>query len=275
MKIIDSFIFFNEYDLLNYRLNILNDHVDYFILVESTHSFTGNKKTLFYNENKNLFERFNHKIVHIIVEDFPYKAPNINFHRNEQWHNESFQRICIKRGIDQLKLSDEDVILTSDLDEIPDPNILIKLRNNTLSYNKNTLNRLALDMYYYNLYLKIGEGSNWHGIKLLTFFAYKNIQLTFQQMRTWEHSHPVPIIKNGGWHLTYFGNSDFIINKLQNYSHQEHNNQTIANKEYIEKCIEGGIKFFDGKEKLNYIKIEDNTYLPYQYDIYLRKYYNS
>ena len=82
-------------------------------------------------------------------------------------------------------------------------------------------------MYYYNLYLKIGEGSNWHGIKLFTFSAYKHMKLPFQDMRTWEHSHPVPIIKNGGWHLTYFGSSDFIITKLQNYSHQEHINLNL------------------------------------------------
>ena len=78
MKIIDSFIFYNELDLLNYRLSILNDFVDYFILVESTHTFTGYPKKLFYNENKKLFDKFNQKIIHIIVDDFPYKYPNIN-----------------------------------------------------------------------------------------------------------------------------------------------------------------------------------------------------
>ena len=58
-KIIDGFIFYNELELLNYRLNVLNDVVDYFIIVESTHTFVGKEKTLYYQENKELFnERF-------------------------------------------------------------------------------------------------------------------------------------------------------------------------------------------------------------------------
>ena len=92
IKIIDCFIFYNELDLLEYRLNILNDVVDYFVIVESTHTFVGKEKVLFFNENKHLFEKFNEKIIHIIVDDFPYKYPNINIHNNEQWKNEKFQR---------------------------------------------------------------------------------------------------------------------------------------------------------------------------------------
>ena len=99
MKVIDCFIFYNELDLLNYRLNILYDIVDYFIIVESTHTFVGKEKPLFYNENKHLFEKFNDKIIHIIVADFPHKYPNINISNGEQWNNERFQRDQIKKGI--------------------------------------------------------------------------------------------------------------------------------------------------------------------------------
>ena len=83
MKIIDCFIFYNELDMLTYRLNILNDVVDYFVLVESNHTFVGKEKPLFYNENKHLFEKFNHKIIHIIVNDFPHKYPNVNIGNND------------------------------------------------------------------------------------------------------------------------------------------------------------------------------------------------
>ena len=72
-KIIDCFTFYNEMDLLNYRLNILYNVVDYFIIVESTHTYVGKEKKLFYNDNKHLFEKFNDKIIHIIVDDFPFK----------------------------------------------------------------------------------------------------------------------------------------------------------------------------------------------------------
>ena len=77
-KIIDCFTFYNELDLLTYRLNILNDVVDYFVLVEATHTHIGKEKPLFYQENKHLFEKFNDKIIHVVVDDFSYKYPNIN-----------------------------------------------------------------------------------------------------------------------------------------------------------------------------------------------------
>ncbi len=277
--IVDSFIYYNELDLLNYRLEILNDYIDYFILVESTHTFTGKPKPLYYNENKEKFAKFNDKIIHIVVDDFPYKQPNINFVFNHQWKNEYFQRNCIVRGLQLLQSSkqtfkNEDVILTSDIDEIPDPNILLKIKNNTLDFDKNNLNKLTLDMYYYNLHYKVGDGQNWNGIKLFTWKAFKNIRLTFQQMRVWEHTHHVNAIAFGGWHLSYFGNIDFIINKIQSFAHQEYNNDNYLNKEKLKNDIENGINFIGGLD-LQYIKIKDNVNLPPKYDVYLKKFYKN
>ena len=274
--IVDSFIFYNEIALLNYRLEILNEFVDYFILVESTHTFTGKEKPLYYNENKSMFEKFNKKIIHIIVKDFPYKYPNINFAYKHQWENEYFQRNCIIRGMRVLKdkFKNEDIILTSDIDEIPDPNILLKIKNNTLIFDKKNLNKLTLDMYYYNLHYKVGDGQNWNGIKLLTWEAFKNIRLTFQQMRVWEHTHHVNAVAFGGWHLSYFGDIDFIIKKIQSFAHQEYNNDNYLNKEKLKNAIEKGINFIGGLD-LQYIKIKDNVNLPPKYDIYLKDYYND
>ena len=67
MKIIDSFIFYNELDMLKYRLSLLNDYVDYFVLVESNYTHSGKLKELFYEKNKELFAEFNHKIVHKMI----------------------------------------------------------------------------------------------------------------------------------------------------------------------------------------------------------------
>lgn len=273
MKIIDTFIFYNELDLLNYRLSILNDYIDYFILVESNYTFSGEIKPLYYFENKEIFEKYNHKIIHIVV-DLPYKKPNINYNSNQQWDNEHYQRNSIKNGIEMIQkyLNDSDIIITSDVDEIPNPNILIQIKKNSLVFNINTLNRLALDMYYYNLYYRIGEGSNWHGIKLMTFNAYQQNKLTFQQMRLWEHSNFVPIIEKGGWHLSYFGDINFIVKKLSSFSHQEYNNNIYNDKDVLETKIKNGINLLNNSS-LVYIPIEENTNLPPQYDVYLKKYY--
>ena len=176
MKIVDSFMFYNELDMLFYRLNILGPHVDYFIIVESNQSHSGNQKPLFYEDNKHLFETFKDKIIHVIC-DLPYKYPYVNISKNDQWKNENYNRNCIEKGIQQINLEPNDVIITSDLDEIIDPNILLKIKNDELLFDKHNLNRVQMDMYYYNLNNLHGKGS-WHGVKVITYDAYIKIKFT-------------------------------------------------------------------------------------------------
>jgi beta-1,4-mannosyl-glycoprotein beta-1,4-N-acetylglucosaminyltransferase len=263
MKIVDSFIFYNELDMLLYRLSILDKHIDKFILVESTHTFVGIPKKLFYNENKAMFKQFESKIVHVIVDDFPYR----NFVNNGlQWKNEEHQRNCIARGINMIQFEKDDIILTSDLDEIPDPTILEKARNSVLEFNKNGLNRLELDFYYYNLNTK--QQGAWHGIKLFTYGSYLMMRLSFEQMRTHEWKNYVHIIKKGGWHLSYFGDTAFIHNKLSNFSHQELKKRNL---DEINRSIENSIDI-NSNLPLIKISVKDNDYLPPEYETYLSKY---
>jgi beta-1,4-mannosyl-glycoprotein beta-1,4-N-acetylglucosaminyltransferase len=137
-RIIDCFLFYNEFDIINYRLNVLNDIVDYFVIIEATNTFSGKDKPLFSNNLKELFELYKDKIIHIVVEDTPYKYPNINYANKEQWTNEIHQRNCIKRGLDKLNLLDEDFIIIADVDEIPDPTTLQLIKNNTIPVYINT-----------------------------------------------------------------------------------------------------------------------------------------
>ena len=78
VKIIDCFIFYNELDLLYYRLSTLYDIVDYFIIIESTHTFSGKEKKLFLNENLILFDKFKSKIIHLISKPL-FIYPEINY----------------------------------------------------------------------------------------------------------------------------------------------------------------------------------------------------
>jgi len=273
MKIVDSFIFYNELDLLEYRLAILNEYVDYFILVESPYTFTGKQKKLYYQENKDRFNKYNHKIIYINVTNPPFIFPNINYNVNNQWQNEFHQRCQISLGISKIisELNNEDIIITSDVDEIPNPNILQKAKNNTLVYDMSNLNRLEMDMYYFNLKFRRGDGGNWHGIKLLNVKTYKDIKLTFQQMRVLEYTYNVHVIKNGGWHLSYFGDKEFIKNKIKSYSHQEYNNSHYLNDDYLENVLKNGIDLLEGT-KLQFIPINENNNLPPKHDIYLKHY---
>ena len=198
IKIIDCFTFYNEIDLLTYRLNILNDVVDYFVLVESTHTFVGKEKILFYNENKQLFEKFNHKIIHIIVDDFPHKYPNIDFEKKEQWNNEKFQRNCISRGIDKLELNNQDIIIIADVDEIPKIELLENIKYNKMNINE--VKALQMDFYYYNLHSKLDHYTD--VVRILPYDIYQNINMTIDDLRFKYYKN---FITNAGWHLSYFG----------------------------------------------------------------------
>jgi beta-1,4-mannosyl-glycoprotein beta-1,4-N-acetylglucosaminyltransferase len=264
MKIIDGFIFYNELDLLTYRLNILNDVVDYFIIVESTHTHVGNPKPLFFEENKQMFVQFSHKIIHIIVDDFPFKAPNINYQKSEQWVNENFQRSAIQRGIDKIQLADEDCIMISDLDEIPDPSTLRKIKSGQINVS---INKLLMDFYYYNLTSKMEM--KWNLLVILTFGLYKQLNLNCNQLRQYRCGD----IEPGGWHLSYFGDTKFIKNKIEQFGHVEFNRPEITAPENIEASVKNSSDVFHRKgEKMLKIPISDNRYLPLQYEIYLSKF---
>ena len=264
-KIIDCFTFYNELDMLTYRLNILNDVVDYFVLVEATHTHVGKEKPLFYQENKQLFEKFNHKIIHVVVDDFLHKFPNIDIEKDEQWINEKFQRDCILRGLDTLSLQSNDVITITDLDEIPNPKILEQIKNNDVIVD---INILEMDFYYYNLTSKMDH--QWHHSKILTFQKYNELNITCNEIRFYN----CQIIKNAGWHLSYFGNEKFIKNKLENFGHQEYNNPDITDEKKIQELIKNSKDLFNRPNSIITIPIEDNDNLPPDYNIYLKNFYS-
>ena len=165
MKIIDCFTFYNELELLEYRLEILSPTVDYFILVEATRTHAGNQKELFFQRNSTKFNKFSDKIIHIIVDDFPYA---FNPSPEEVWKNEIFQRNCIQRGIDLLKevLLPDDYIIVSDVDEIPDPNTINNLKNNSIE----DIAKLEQDLYYYNLCSKLVD--KWYASKIFKYSLF-------------------------------------------------------------------------------------------------------
>ena len=113
MRVYDCVIYLDEDLLLDLRFNILNNFVDYFVVVESNKTWQNNKKK--FNFNINNFKSFINKIIYIKVEDMP--------DGENPWLRENFQRNCIARGL--LRASDEDLIIVSDADEIPNPQKIV------------------------------------------------------------------------------------------------------------------------------------------------------
>ena len=77
-------------------------------------------------------------------------------------------------------------------------------------------------------------------------------------------------IENGGWHLSYFGDAEFIKNKLKNFSHQEFNVESITNTEHIKRCIKEGLVLFDNTIQYIHIPLTENKQLPVNYEILIK-----
>ena len=116
MKVYDCFSYWDEDLLLDLRLNILDKYVDYFVIVEGNKTWQNNPKKLQFNIEK--FKNFRDKIIYVPVQDMPGG--------DNPYKRENFQRNCISRGLKNAE--DDDIILISDLDEIPNPENLLKFK---------------------------------------------------------------------------------------------------------------------------------------------------
>lgn len=258
LKIIDCFIFFNEVELLKLRLKELNDVVDHFVLVESKFTFTNNKKTLFFEQNKDVFREYLPKITHLV---FDKKTPN-RFWRSDRktcWIREEKQRNHLGQGIKLLKPENQDLIIISDVDEIPDPETLENLKGNSLD----SIVNLNQDMYYYNYTCKHPSqcdapiAGNFQSLKPhLTSLHRLRIKRSHLNGRT--------RIENGGWHFSFFGSKEQISYKIKNFSHSEFNTSDINNLGHIDRSVESRTDLFGryGNTKFEFIAPEDNKYLP-------------
>jgi beta-1,4-mannosyl-glycoprotein beta-1,4-N-acetylglucosaminyltransferase len=279
-RIVDCFIFYNELDMLEYRLSIMYPHVDAFVLVESTRTHKGSLKPLYYQENLTRFAKYADKIVHVVVDDL-YSDPKIDYDtkKGEQWINEKHQRDGITLGIERLaldvekrgwKLKKEDVLLISDVDEIYDVKNLKELAS-IIIVRTDGLMVVRMDMYYYHL--KNKSNNYWSFAKVITYSYYLGLPMTTypgmkgyrnisEKIRGYEGI--IPCLHGVfGWHLSYFGDEHMISNKLKEFAHQEYNSSIYTNSKFIKERVEKGMDIL-GRSDVNIQRIEyaDNPYLP-------------
>lgn len=256
MKTYDIFTFFNEFDLLEIRLELLYDHVDYFVIIESDETFSGNKKEMFFKNNKHMFEKYKSKIIYFenvnIIKNFDDISKRLNdssvseFEKNVlnlclisdnippgevHWLKEFYQKEFLRKPLLDLNLNDDDLCFVSDLDEMWNPNIKEKI-------DFNNINRLRQLQYVY--FLNNRSSENWAGTIATKYGNIKNNCLN--HIRT--HSkNQYTFIENGGWHFTFMGGMDRVIKKIESYGHQEYNTSSIKNS--IEEKIKQNRDFID------------------------------
>ena len=135
--LIDTFMFYNELDILELRLEVLDKYVDRFVLVEAEVNHVGGPKKLFFANNRARFTKWLDKIEHVIVRaDESPTDPN-------PWSREKYQRSCIVRGLERACIPNDAHVMVSDVDEIPDMNLI-------------TLNTLPLKVYSIHMYPQPG-----------------------------------------------------------------------------------------------------------------------
>lgn len=251
MKIIDNFLFFNELDLLEIRLSILEPYVDYFIINEATKTFSGNHKILYYEENKDRFSKFHNKIIHNII-DIPEELKIC-------WDIEIFQRNFSMSKLKEICNLD-DIIITSDLDEIPNPEILTNIDT---FFDKNSLYHLQQNfyMYYINNYVT----DKWFGSRICSYEYLKTTTIDeIRQATEDENKLNGFIIENGGWHFTYLGGEDKIKQKIESFSHQEYNNSSIKNN--IKNCLDKNVDIFGRTMNFKFIELSEDNFPKYILD---------
>ncbi len=275
--IYDCFTFFNELDLLEIRLNILNDTVDKFVLVEATRTHQGKTKPLYFSENRDRFRSFQHKIIHIVVDDYPtffskWRMPSA-------WDIEKHQRNAIAKGLIDCK--SEDVIIVSDLDEIPDPKQVTIFKD--IPGLKVFQQR---DFYYYLNCVGLDNSEEWwYGSVMAHFNDFKNPQelrsvskkmhagkmriLKDRRYRFFKsifHSiyrKNITMIDRGGWHFGYLGGVNKIIEKLEAFAHAEYNKEIFKNKLTVQTAINNGMDLFGRGIVYSFIELDDSfpTYI--------------
>ena len=256
MKIFDCFMYFDEDLILDLRLNTLNKFIDYFVIVESIYNHKGEKRKLKFNIKK--FKKFNKKIIYLIHNQIPREIKQIKKNDSENEKNtkyifnaifrENSQRNYILKGLKKAK--DNDIILISDVDEIPN---LEKVNFKTV---KNKLIFFNQEMFYYKFNLKL-PNFKWIGTKSCKKRYLKNPQwlrnikdrkYPFYRLDTFfsdKKFSNVKIIKNGGWHFTNIKTADQIRYKLKSYLHHREFEVNPVTKNQIEKLIKNRIAIYD------------------------------
>lgn len=167
--IIDVTSFNGELDILEIRLNILNDFVDQFIIVESRNTFSGKPKPLYYEENKERYKKWEHKIkYHIIDEDFKEGvvaladgSPNVPKGGAENWKREFCQKEQIKEALTHL--NDDDLVFIGDCDEVWNPehmtffDCVLGVEKMKLSVRTYFLNNYSSEQFWGTIYGKYGD----------------------------------------------------------------------------------------------------------------------
>ena len=256
MRIFDCFMYFDEEIVLDTRLNYLDPYVDYFVIIESCYTHRGDKRELKFDIKK--YKKFKDKIIYKVYDQIPNKIEKILENDNEDTksskyimnalYRENGQRNFISEGIKEA--NDEDLILVSDVDEIP------KLSNIDIKKVSQKIILFKQDMFYYKFNLKL-PNIEWTGTKgckkknLINAQWLRNIKdrkYPLYRLDTFFSKNKyisIKIVNNGGWHFSNIKSAEEIEHKLKSYLHHREFDLEPLDTEGIKKIMNNKQAIYD------------------------------
>ena len=272
--IYDCIPFFNELDILKLRMHIMAPYVDKFVLEESTVTFSGEPKEMIFAKHRDMFAEFADKIIYIAVDNSPMSG--VTTHERDK-----FQKNQLIRGMTDCKA--DDIVIFSDVDEIPNPKVLAELIEN---FDSTKVYHLAQRMFYCFLNMEEVSGNllsitgefegverkKWLGTKICSFGNLPKEGIVF--LREVSPDDPRSVrVDDGGWHFGYMGGdgekkvAKRIGIKVQAAAHQEYNKSRYLN-EAVDRLL-CGEDIFDRNARFIRVPIDES------YPEYLQKHQNE
>lgn len=268
----DCVLFFNELDVLEMRMNILDDVVERFVIVESTTTHSGLPKPLHFVENDHRFKKFWPKISHMVCNGV-LREDQHKHDRQINWINENMQRDF---ALDVLKTytPSDNLVMFSDVDEIPSPEKVLE----GIELASKTPSPISLPvtqcMYWLNYAMANSPG--YRGPFICNPFVYQefhrkafNTDLNSPSGIRWHMlatgcENDFPTLEKSGWHFSTIGGFENIKVKLESFAHHDlFDNEYHKSIDYIVKKMIRGEHLYTqeyyGDAKL---EIQDISFLP-------------
>ena len=235
--IYDCIPFFNELDILKLRMQIMTPYVDKFVLEESTVTFSGEPKEMIFARHRDMFAEFEDKIIYVAVDNSPMSG--VTTHERDK-----FQKNQLIRGMMDCK--PDDIVIFSDVDEIPNPKVITEI---TANFDSTKIYHLAQRMFYCFLNMEEISGNllsitgefkgverkKWLGTKICSFGNLPKEGIVY--LREVSPDDPRSVrVADGGWHFGYMGGdgerdvAKRIGDKVKAAAHQEYNSSAYLSE---------------------------------------------
>lgn len=237
--IIDAFPFFNELDILEIRLIELAPVVDRFLLVEARQTYSGKPKPLYFERNKDRFASY--PIEHVVIDQFPE-------HLEGSWQRENYPRHLMRDCLCGMDLAPGDLVLLSDVDEVPKRETVARCAKTLLREVPETVYVFNQRLSYYYVNCLVQE--LWLGTRMARWHDISDMQALRQSVGV--------VIVDGGWHFSYAGGRERIQEKLSAAAHTELDRLDFTDAEHIDLCMNEGRDLFGRDLALCFVPLDDS-----------------